>query len=360
MKILVITKSLTRGGAATGNLRFLNGLKRRGHNLIIYTADNTYLIVKLIRKIERVFDHLIWGAEFHVIKLFWPTLNLRKLIHLHEPDIVYFGDVSGNLFDYKETERLCVPSIHRLSDLWPYAGAGHYAVVKTRPFKVPSIKPDAQICPSNWILKQIINLRESSDVERIILRNSGPLENANEPRYRLDDTIRLGFISANINDNRKNLAGLLKILDKWSLQQNFSLQIYGSGTRALPGFAQNNGSFSKHELVKIFGQFDILIVPSLVDNSPNTIIEAFAHGVPVIANSNSGITEYINNRANGVCINFESENAVQDFNKAVASIYNSYHSYSRACITHYNNEFSPSNQAKKFEDFMMKLTKKAL
>lgn len=74
MKILVITKSLSRGGAATGNLRLLSGLKERGHNLVIYTADNAHPIVKFIRKIERVLDHLVWGAEFHVIKIFPQSL----------------------------------------------------------------------------------------------------------------------------------------------------------------------------------------------------------------------------------------------------------------------------------------------
>jgi glycosyltransferase involved in cell wall biosynthesis len=358
MKILVITKSLSRGGAATGNLRLLSGLKERGHNLVIYTADNAHPIVKFIRKIERVLDHLVWGAEFHVIKIFPPIFDLLKLVRLHEPDIVYFGDVSGNLFDYKDTEKLCIPIIHRLSDLWPYAGAGHYAVVTTRFLKVPSIKPDAIICPSNWILEQVVNLCQCSDIKRIILRNSGPVEKANNIRHRVDDTIRLGFISANINDNRKNLSGLLEVLDKFSLQKKISLQIYGSGVRTLPSYAQNNGSFSKDKLKKIFEQFDILIVPSLVDNSPNTIVEAFGNGVPVIANSNSGITEYIINRENGICINFGSENSLQDFNEAVASIYDAYGTYSGACVEHYNNEFSPSYQAKKLEDFMMTLTKK--
>jgi glycosyltransferase involved in cell wall biosynthesis len=61
------------------------------------------------------------------------------------------------------------------------------------------------------------------------------------------------------------------------------------------------GNFPREQLSKIMEQLDIVVVPSIwYENSPNTILEAFAHQVPVIASDLGGMSELIRPEVNGL------------------------------------------------------------
>jgi glycosyltransferase involved in cell wall biosynthesis len=53
------------------------------------------------------------------------------------------------------------------------------------------------------------------------------------------------------------------------------------------------GSLPSHEVVKVYQAVDVMVVPSLEDNYPNTIIEAMACGTPVVGFDTGGIPEQI-------------------------------------------------------------------
>jgi glycosyltransferase involved in cell wall biosynthesis len=53
------------------------------------------------------------------------------------------------------------------------------------------------------------------------------------------------------------------------------------------------GSIPSHEVVSIYQAADVMVVPSLEDNYPNTIIEAMACGTPVVGFDTGGIPEQI-------------------------------------------------------------------
>jgi glycosyltransferase involved in cell wall biosynthesis len=57
-----------------------------------------------------------------------------------------------------------------------------------------------------------------------------------------------------------------------------------------------------HELVKHYSAADIMVVPSLYDNSPYTCLEAMSCGVPVIGTSAGGMPEYIDNGKSGIIV----------------------------------------------------------
>jgi glycosyltransferase involved in cell wall biosynthesis len=55
------------------------------------------------------------------------------------------------------------------------------------------------------------------------------------------------------------------------------------------------------DLDKVFQNIDVLVVPSLwYENSPNVILEAFAHGTPVIASDLGGMSELVQDEKNGL------------------------------------------------------------
>jgi glycosyltransferase involved in cell wall biosynthesis len=62
------------------------------------------------------------------------------------------------------------------------------------------------------------------------------------------------------------------------------------------------------ELTDILRSLDVVVVPSLwYENSPNVILEAFAHGTPVIASNLGGMAELVEDGVNGLV--FEPGNA---------------------------------------------------
>lgn len=57
-----------------------------------------------------------------------------------------------------------------------------------------------------------------------------------------------------------------------------------------------------HLLVEHYQQADIMVVPSLYDNSPYTCLEAMSCGVPVVGTSAGGMPEYIDDGKNGIIV----------------------------------------------------------
>jgi glycosyltransferase involved in cell wall biosynthesis len=65
-----------------------------------------------------------------------------------------------------------------------------------------------------------------------------------------------------------------------------------------------NGLAQPEEISALLKESDVLVVPSIwYENSPNTIAEAFAHGVPVIASNLGGMAELIKHEQNGLVFN---------------------------------------------------------
>ena len=61
------------------------------------------------------------------------------------------------------------------------------------------------------------------------------------------------------------------------------------------------GLFAHKNISEVFKNLDILVVPSLInENSPNVILEALAHHVPVIGSNMGGIPELVLNEENGL------------------------------------------------------------
>jgi glycosyltransferase involved in cell wall biosynthesis len=60
------------------------------------------------------------------------------------------------------------------------------------------------------------------------------------------------------------------------------------------------GVFSRPNLGKVFNKLDVLVVPSLwYENSPNSMLEAFAYKTPVIATDLGGMSELVEHGTNG-------------------------------------------------------------
>jgi glycosyltransferase involved in cell wall biosynthesis len=92
-----------------------------------------------------------------------------------------------------------------------------------------------------------------------------------------------------------------------------TVQVFGD-TGHFPGYAERirqlcagdrrielAGVYGRQEVSRVLRGLDVVVVPSLwYENSPNVILEAFAHHIPVIASDLGGMAELVNEGENGL------------------------------------------------------------
>ena len=94
---------------------------------------------------------------------------------------------------------------------------------------------------------------------------------------------------------------VLELLPK-PIQLKINVEFYGYiAERDLShlSFLKINKFVPKKILNRAYQKTHICVIPSLFDNSPNTVYEAMAHGKIVVASSVGGIPEIIGNNQNG-------------------------------------------------------------
>ena len=135
------------------------------------------------------------------------------------------------------------------------------------------------------------------------------------------------FVSNYLGTTRKGLHLLDEAFARLNRPDLFLLAI-GHGTLNLKSpvpHLQLNHTSDDRLLSAVYSAADILAVPSLEDNSPNTVTEAMACGTPSIAFAVGGICELIESGHNGVLV---APGDVTALASAVASVFSQ-----EACLT---------------------------
>ncbi|MDZ4383797.1 MAG: glycosyltransferase family 4 protein, partial [Thermodesulfovibrionia bacterium] len=68
----------------------------------------------------------------------------------------------------------------------------------------------------------------------------------------------------------------------------------------------------RHDLLKIYSDLDIVVLTSLNEGTPVSIIEAMASGKPVIATNVGGVSSLVENNINGFLVNPQDVQALSD------------------------------------------------
>ena len=106
------------------------------------------------------------------------------------------------------------------------------------------------------------------------------------------------FVAADPNDERKGIKYILDIIKKVSDDFLF-ISIGKKINYQSDKFIQLGYISDRNKLYKVYSASDVFIIPSLDDNFPTTVLEAFANGVPVVGFDSGGIKEQIIEGVNG-------------------------------------------------------------
>ncbi|TLV00949.1 glycosyltransferase family 4 protein [Dyadobacter luticola] len=263
-----------------------------------------------------------------------PLVLQADIIHLHW---VNFGFLS--LASLEKLFSLDKPIVWTLHDMWTFTGGCHYnrgcdhyvSHCSYCPFLA---KPDrydisfsqfeakkriydlakmALISPSNWLdnivktaalTKQIQSQSIPNCIDTTLFQ---PLKKT-EIRQKMDlptDKKLVLFAGANTQDPRKGFLYFKEALTRIDTRFNdLEVLIFGKANpqvfQDFPVPVHYLGKITKtEEMVDAYNAADMIVVPSLEDNLPNTVMEAMSCGTPAVGFATGGIPEMIDHQVNG-------------------------------------------------------------
>ena len=270
----------------------------------------------------------------------------RQFLKEQKPNIIHFHSLQGlGASLVSEAKRLGIPAVVTLHDGWwvcpaqfffrydegrPCQKAGYGECIdcrthteKMQPLFLSAIKNTAYVSWRQLYLKNALKKADAGIFPSSFLREAYRRGGVICPKAVISpnaidissckDTcrgksdfnpaqVRMAFLSGTSELKGYNLLmGALKNLNK----DNFCLHIYGVTQENYPPVAEKNvvfhPPFERRDIHRVFCQTDILLFPSLVqENCPLSILESFAHKVPVIAAEAGGVAELVKDNVNGL------------------------------------------------------------
>lgn len=297
------------------------------------------LVNKAVQRLQKTTNTVFHSANF------LPS-RLHKRINNSDADIVHLHWVGAEMISVKEISKIDKPLVWTFHDMWAFCGSEHYDDLQSpgryktgyyrnnRPPNHVGIDIDRWtwnrkrkswkdkvffiVTPSRWLadcaaesalfrnqmIKTIPNgldLDVYKPIDKEYAREKLNIFDQNKIKY-----ILFGAMSAT-SDERKGYKELSKALDylgnKYD-KKHFRLIIFGSeGHNNNPDFGlpvTYLGKLEKDETLALaYSAADVMVVPSLQDNLPNTAVEAIACGTPIAAYNIGGLPDIIDHKENG-------------------------------------------------------------
>ncbi len=308
------------------------GVHRLAHTLLAdgsafgrFVAERLYFLPhERDKSIRFQFSPAAFGAGL----AYHPLVQQADVLHLHW---ISFGFLSLN--GLAELFRLGKPIVWTLHDQWAFTGGCHYArgcdhflthcqqcPYLRRPGrhdlsyqvfeKKIALFADAPVHltpPSHWLADLAAQSRLLGHLSATVIPYAIDLE-VFQSTASLSAQPTILFGSANVTDPRKGFRYFVEALTLLKARLPASIQptvlVFGKGTvyelGELPFAVQHLGILSSEEaVVGAYNLADVMVVPSLEDNLPNTVIESLACGTPVVAFGTGGIPDMIDHEQNG-------------------------------------------------------------
>jgi len=269
----------------------------------------------------------------------FPSQIYRTLNH-SSCDIVNLHWCQAESLAVEDFAKITKPLVWTLHDTWPFCGATHYpddlydqrfasgynsSIRKTLPFQfdlnyhtwrrktIAWTKPIQLVCPSRWIK----DCAQKSVIMRSwpasVVPNPIPVDvfaPANKLHSRAHypfppDSLVISFSAHDLSDRRKGLSLLISVLSHIRVRYpNLVALVIGSSTRELKRSLPVRSFFTGYldtdnGMAQALNCADVHIVPSLLDNLPQTATEAQSCGVPVLAFGVGGLSDAIEHGSTG-------------------------------------------------------------
>jgi glycosyltransferase involved in cell wall biosynthesis len=362
MKVLLIGKSINRGGAAIASYRLLNALREEGVNAALLVQEGagdkesvfstTHTVHKRTMNflrfvLERLF-FLRYEKSRQVRFLFSPANTGEELVrnkHIREADLIHLHWINGGFLSLRSLEQLLdlgKPVVWTFHDMWAMTGGCHHALdckgYKTECGHCPYLKnPGVNdlshglwkkkkrlfshrditvVAPSRWMCDSV---RESSlfgGMEVHTIPNGvdpqefAPMEREEACRILgLDPSKKfLLFGAASIRNLYKGFGYFQEAVEQLSgdqeAVQDVEVILFGKAGREVSAALALKSHFFDYvdsiELMRaLYSVAHLYVISSLQETFPTTVIESMLCGTPVVGFRTGGIPEMIDHLEDG-------------------------------------------------------------
>ena len=361
MKILFLSYCDGGGGAAKAVfnlcLSFSNNfnnkllvIDKRSKNkkVILFQAG---LFGKLLRRLRYLVSQIIFfNQNLYVMSLNVINSGIANYINKSSYDIVNFHWINCETISLSEIKKINKPIVWTLHDMWPISGIYHYSldkkyfntecknIIKKKYFNfldritykrkklLFSEKKIHIISPSKWLLNEAKKTGLPFGKMEVIpnpinteyfkkIKNVKTLK----AKYKIPMNKKvLLYSSLLLNEKRKGFKIVDKIINIKELNQHIFI-FFGINRQLNKNNYHKNvifidETFKQNEIREVYSISDVLLFPSIIDNFPNTILEAMSCGLPCVAFDCYGMKEIIEHKKNGY---LAKPYSIEDFKKGI-------------------------------------------
>ncbi len=350
MKVLFLNSTACRGGAAKAAVRLFNVI-RCGEITAEFLAQEPaegsgWGLQRCLRWVRPRLDLLpLLAYPRRTGALFSPSLlpeGLARQIVGRQPDLIHLHWIQEGFVRVETLGRLNLPIVWTLHDSWPFTGGCHLpndcGCYKSSCGNCPVLGSSSERDLSRWVYKRKKHAWGNLDItvvspSRWLARCAQESSLLGRRRievipngldlsaFRVMDkptarsffgfsgkTRLILFCGANgLQDHNKgfhHLQSALAGIAKAGYGAKLELAIAGSKVQNnLPNMGVKTTQLGlirdEYTLNRLYCAADVVVVPSLQENLPNTIMEAMASGTPCVAFNVGGVPDLIDHKQNG-------------------------------------------------------------
>lgn len=255
-------------------------------------------------------------------------IDLVPLVEEIAPDVINLHWV-GNFLDVATFfKKIKLPIVWTLHDMNPFLGGFHYNLVdrdEEKSFEAlerRNIEIKRQgytgnihiVSPSRWLLNASLQSELLGRYSHTYIPYSLPVD-VFYPRDRSETRQELGlpldkrillFVAEKVGVRRKGVEHLEEAFSYLQSEMELrDVEIIAVGNKSehldkYPFVHQHGYVHGMEEMAKFYSSADAFIMPSLMDNLPNVMLESIACGTPVLAYDIGGVPDAIKHGENGL------------------------------------------------------------
>lgn len=314
------------------------------------TDDDIYVVNRnFFDRVLRKIDYLLLKFEYLIFKYdnkglpysFYRTgMNISKNPIIKKADIIVLHWICANFIspgNLKQLVKMKIPIIIVCHDSWHFTGGCHVrlgcerfteqcgkcpelnsGIIKDWSYQMLKMKTKAikgkqitVVSPSNWMDRNVARSALFKDFKHYVIPNPIDIDlfsMKEDEKKKLKEKCTLTFGAVNaVKTPYKGYQKLMEALDILEKEYLGDIQVQALIFGAEEGEERLNkkikikylGYLSESQMIKLFHNTDIYVMPSLDDNLPGTVMESLACGTPVVAFETGGIPDMICHKKNG-------------------------------------------------------------
>lgn len=398
MKIVHISSAATGGGAAIAALRLHQSMMNRtdidshlvqrfhidegfaNENNILTAPTNRAFFARLRKKYNYHTEHFHWvklnkyPRNYEIATFATTSYRLEELPIVKDADIIHLHWVAEFLNYPTFFKNIKQPIVWTLHDINPFRGMFHFdsdreknmdnfgiydkQVMETKIKSINKKDNISVVCLSSWMKNMSQQSKALGRYPHYIIPNGldldkyPKLDRAEAKRQiGVDNGLKtILVVGASLENEQK---GFPMLFDAVNRQENNNFNFISIGNLSDKNVIKKeinhihiNKIDSVSELNKYYSAADITVIPSKEDNLPNTMLESFANGTPVVSFSNGGMTDHITTGSNGVLI---KEIGTEPLQETITDFLNNKYIFDSETIRHYaENNFSDKLQTERY------------